>query len=290
MIGQALSHYRILEEIDRGGMGVVYRAMDTSLAREVALKVLPPELVADTGRRQAFVREARAAARLKHPNIGVVYEIDEVDGTAFMALELIEGGQLRDEISRGPISLARAIEIAISIGEGLAWAHGKGIVHRDLKPENVLLTEAGHLKLIDFGLARLMPSAMTGGSESETQSKEVTFTGTLAGTLAYMSPEQARGEVTDPRSDIFSFGVLLFEILAGRRPFTGTSAIDTISSILKDPTPALDVDAPPELARLVERCLEKDPSHRCPSMDQALGVLRQVDPHAGGGAPRERAS
>src|SRR5712691_1923349 len=227
LIGRTLSHYQIVEEISRGGMGVVYRALDLRLNREVALKVLPPELMADADRRQRFVQEARAASALEHPHIAVIHAVDEADGVSFIAMELVRGEKLSDVLARGHLPPGRALEIATEVAEGLARAHDKGIVHRDLKPANVMLTEDGHAKIIDFGLAKLIDT-LSGDSGGETLAKANTDPGLVLGTVSYMSPEQARGGKVDHRSDVFSFGVLLHEMLTGRPPFRGNTSIDTM--------------------------------------------------------------
>jgi len=220
MIGRTVSHYRILSEIRRGGMGIVYRAVDVKLNREVALKFLPPELTTDLERKRRFVQEAQAAAALKHPNIAVIYEIDDSDGVTFIAMELIDGEKLSDLLTEGPLSPSRAVELAIEVAEGLARAHEKGVVHRDLKPSNIMVTSDGHPKIIDFGLAKLTEPLGEVGSELETAAKEKTEAGRVMGTFAYMSPEQALGRKIDHRSDIFSFGVVLYEMLTRELPLT----------------------------------------------------------------------
>src|SRR5438094_834483 len=218
-------------------MGVVYRAIDVRLNREVALKVLPPELLANADRRQRFVQEARAASSLEHPHIAVIHEIDEADGVHFIAMELVRGEKLSDLIARGPLPPARALEIATQVAEGLARAHDKGIIHRDLKPANVMLTEDGHAKIIDFGLAKLVePDSNVAAGETVAAN---TNPGVVLGTMTYMSPEQARGGKVDHRSDIFSFGLLLHEMLTGRPPFRGSTGIDTMHAIIHDPVPPL---------------------------------------------------
>jgi serine/threonine protein kinase len=238
LVGRTLSHYDIIEEISRGGMGVVYRARDTRLDRVVALKVLPPDLVANADRKQRFVQEARAASALEHPHIAVIHEIDEVDGVSFIAMELVRGEKLSDLVAPGGLAPTRALEIAVEIAEGLVRAHDKGIVHRDLKPANVMLTEDGHAKIIDFGLAKLV-APLSGDSSGETFLKTHSDPGTALGTVSYMSPEQARGGKVDHRSDIFSFGILVHELLAGRPPFRGHSSLDTLHAILHDVPPPL---------------------------------------------------
>jgi len=280
LIGRTLSRYEILDEISRGGMGVVYRARDVRLNREVALKVLPPDLVADPARRARFVQEAQAASALEHPHIAVIHEIDEVDGINFIAMELVRGERLSDLIARGPLPAGRALDLAVEIAEGLARAHDKGIVHRDLKPANVMLTEDGHAKIIDFGLAKLV-DALSGDSGGQTVLKNETDPGMVLGTATYMSPEQARGGKIDHRSDIFSFGILVHEMLTGRPPFRGSTGIDTMHAILHDPVPPLPplgpsatAEATGDVQRLLEKCLAKDPESRYQGMRDIVVDLR----------------
>ncbi len=279
MIGRTLTHYRILAEVSRGGMGIVYLALDTKLDREVALKVLPLDLVADPERRRRFEQEARAASKLEHPNIAVIHEIDEADGVTFLTMELIRGEKLQDRLLEGRLPWTRALEIATEIAEGLARAHDRGVVHRDLKPANVMLTEDGHPKIIDFGLAKLVEPLGGSGSESATRSALGTEPGVVLGTVLYMSPEQARAARVDHRTDVFSFGVLLFEMLSGRRPFDGASQLEILQAIVSAPTPRLE--APPdrsldtgELQRILDKCLAKDPADRYQSMKDLVVDLR----------------
>jgi len=276
LVGRTLGHYHIVEEISRGGMGVVYRAVDTKLHRDVALKVLPPDLVSDTARRERFVTEARAASSIEHPHIAVIHAIDEADGVSFIAMELVRGEKLSDVLARGPLAPARALELAVEVAEGLARAHDKGVVHRDLKPANVMLTEDGHAKIIDFGLAKLV-DALSGDSGGQTVLKNETDPGMVLGTVSYMSPEQARGGRVDHRSDVFSFGILLHEMLTGRPPFRGNTGIDTMHAILHDPVPPL----PPlggtvtaDVQRILEKCLAKDPAERYQGMRDIVVDLR----------------
>ena len=212
-----LLRYEILAEISRGGMGIVYRARDTGLNREVALKVLPPELVADPDRKRRFVQEAQAAAGLTHPHIATIYEIGESAGISFIAMELIEGRKLADMLDGTPLPVHLALELATEIAEGLARAHAGNVVHRDIKPANIMVTADGHAKVIDFGLAKLVP-AVSGDPDGLTTADH-TSPGTVLGTTAYMSPEQARGITLDHRTDIFSLGVVLFEMVDGRLRF-----------------------------------------------------------------------
>ncbi len=283
MIGRTLSHYKILSEISRGGMGIVYRAVDVKLDREVALKVLPPDLVADPERKRRFVQEGKAAAKLEHPHIGVVYEIDETDGVSFIAMELIRGEQLRDTIARGPVPLRRALEIATDVAEGLAKAHDEGIAHRDLKPANIMVTEEGHAKIIDFGLAKLVESRFADDTEETTALRDETSDGKILGTVSYMSPEQARGQNIDHRTDVFSFGIVLHEMVTGEAPFRGPTGADTLNAILSGPTPQLpslgaDVSdqAAFELQHVLEKCLNKEPNKRYQTIKDAVIDLHDV--------------
>jgi serine/threonine protein kinase/tetratricopeptide (TPR) repeat protein len=264
-------------------MGIVYRALDLKLDREVALKVLPPELVADPERKRRFVQEAKSAAKLEHPHIGVVYEIDEVDEASFIAMELIRGEQLRDTIAKGPLPLRRALEIATDIAEGLSKAHNEGIVHRDLKPANIMVTEDGHTKIIDFGLAKLVEPLAGERSDVETAIRGGTDPGTVMGTVSYMSPEQAGGKKVDHRSDIFSFGVLLHEMLTGEPPFQGPTGVDTLHAILRDSAPRLTLlgpEVPDEAAydvqHIVDKCLQKDLANRYQGMKDLAVDIRAV--------------
>ena len=266
-IGQTISHYRILAKLGQGGMGEVYRARDTSLHRDVALKVLPQAIVVDPLRRQRFVREARAASALEHPHIAVIHEIGEDQGVTFIAMELVRGEPLDALIARGPLTPARALDLAIEIAEALTRAHDIGIVHRDLKPANVMLTEQRHAKIIDFGLAKLAEPI---GAESAvtTMSLRETESGLVLGTASYMSPEQARGGSVDQRSDVFSFGVVLYEMLDGRRPFRAKTGIETLHAIIYDSTPPLTVTSTVagDLSRIVNKCLAKEPENRYQGM------------------------
>ena len=288
MIGKTLSHYRILDEISRGGMGVVYRALDVKLDREVALKVLAPKLVTDPERKHRFVQEARAASKLEHPHIAVIHEIDEVDGVSFIAMERIRGDALHVVAARGRLSLARVLELLSEVAEGLARAHDAGIVHRDLKPGNIMVTEDGHAKIIDFGLAKLIESNPAVASEAETVQKVETKDGVIVGTVSYMSPEQARGEDVDNRSDVFSFGIVLHELLTGRLPFLGPSVPETLNAIINAPAPSITgimaEDVAPGLQRVVTKCLEKDPADRYQTMKDVVVDLRAVRRSSDSGA------
>ena len=264
MIGRTLAQYQVLGEIGRGGMGVVYRALDLKLQREVALKVISPKLTEDLASRGRLVQEARAAACLSHPAITVVHSVDEADGVTFIAMELVRGEPLAQVLTREPPTAARALELALEVAEALAEGHSHAIVHRDLKPGNVMITESGHAKIIDFGLAKQMAS----GSPVDSRLETVTGIGSgrVVGTAAYMSPEQVRGRKVDPRCDIFSFGLLLYEMLAGVPAFRRGSGVETLHAILADPAPRLPEaglgEARPEVQRVVDKCLEKAPENR----------------------------
>jgi tetratricopeptide (TPR) repeat protein/predicted Ser/Thr protein kinase len=284
LTGRTLGHYRVLEEISRGGMGVVYRATDTRLNRDVALKVLPDDLTNDPDRRRRFLKEAQAASALEHPHIAVIHEADEVDGLAFIAMELIRGEKLSDLLARQRPSAARTLELGAEVASGLARAHEKGIVHRDLKPANVMVTDEGHAKIIDFGIAKLIEASAIAGAP--TQTGRDTGVGVVLGTMTYMSPEQARGDTVDHRSDIFSFGILLHEMLAGQPPFRGKSGIETASAILHEPTPRLPslgpavvAEAGADIQRIVDKCLAKDPADRYQGMKDVGVDIRAARRH-----------
>ena len=281
MVGLTLSHYRIIEELSRGGMGIVYRAVDLKLDRQVAIKVLPPELVADPERRRRFVQEAKAAAALEHPHIAVIYEIDEADGLTFIAMELIRGQKLRDLLAQERLPAVRALDLAVEVAEGLARAHDRGIVHRDLKPANIMLTEDDHAKIIDFGLAKLVEPLSGSDSELETLLQKETEPGIILGTVAYMSPEQARAGKVDHRSDIFTFGAVLQEMLTGQNPFQRGSALDTLHAVAREPAPRIpppgpevSAEAAHELQRLLDKCLAKQANDRYQGMKDLVVDLR----------------
>ena len=271
MTGRKLSHYDLIEEISRGGMGIVYRAVDVNLGREVALKVLPDDLVHDPVRRERLLQEARAASALEHPNIAVIHEVGEADGITFIAMELIRGEKLSDTLSRGPLSQTRTFALATEIAEGLARAHDKGIVHRDLKPANVMVTDDGHVKIIDFGLAKLIERVSAEQATASIQAQR-TDAGVVLGTAAYMSPEQARGDRVDHRSDVFALGVTLYEMLTGRPAFQGRSSLDTMQAVLTQPVPPLpaiggsSAEVTAELQRIITKCTAKEPDDRFQGM------------------------
>ena len=251
-----LGPYEIIAAIGAGGMGEVYRARDSRLKREVAIKVLPVSFACDPDRIARFEREARAASALNHPNIVSVYDIGRENNTCWIVSELVDGETLRRSIDHGPLPARKAAEIAVQIADGLAAAHAAGIVHRDLKPGNIMFTRSGRVKILDFGLAKREHLA------TDSNTRELTNEGTVLGTAGYMSPEQVRGEDVDYRSDIFSFGVILYEMLAGKQAFNGSSSIEVMNAILKDDPPELPPSVPPGLERIVRRCLEKDAVRR----------------------------
>ena len=265
MIGQTVSHYRVTSKLGSGGMGVVYEAEDTKLGRHVALKFLPPEMATDAASLERFQREARAASALNHPGICTVYEIDQHEGQHFIAMELLEGETLADRIRKGPFDVGPLLDLGIQIADALESAHAKGIVHRDLKPANVFVTTRGQAKVLDFGLAKIERARPAGGEHSEAptavQPNELTSAGSTMGTVSYMSPEQARGQVTDARTDIFSLGTVLYQAATGTLPFQGETSAVVFEAILnREPAsitlanPAL----PAELNRILGKALEKD--------------------------------
>ena len=265
MIGQTVSHYRILEKLGGGGMGVVYKAEDTKLHRQVALKFLPDEVSKNPQALERFQREAHAASALNHPNICTIYDIDEHAGQPFIAMEFLEGGALKVHIERGPLPVLDALDLACQMAEALAEAHAHGIVHRDIKPANVMLTKTGHVKLVDFGLARLPEMA------------GVTATGATLGTPAYMAPEQVRGETIDGRADLWALGVVLYEMLAARHPFASESVQGILHGVLNrapEPVERLRSGLPPALVHIVNRALAKDVLRRYQQAEQMLADLQ----------------
>jgi eukaryotic-like serine/threonine-protein kinase len=279
MVGRTVSHYQILEKLGEGGMGVVYKALDTHLDRFVALKVLPPEKVADTDRKRRFVQEAKAASALNHPNIVTIYDIGSADGIDFIAMEWVAGKTLDRWIPRNGLRLNEALKYSVQVADALAAAHKAGILHRDLKPGNLMVTDQGLVKVLDFGLAKLAEPADCGGDEVTRTLKPTTEEGMIVGTVSYMSPEQAEGKKVDARSDIFSFGALLYEMVTGRRAFQGDSRLSTLTAILReDPKPAgqLVHELPRELERIVGRCLRKNPERRFQTMADLKVALEEL--------------
>ncbi len=265
MIGKELKHFKIEKLLGKGGMGVVYRARDVRLDRPVALKVLRADLTANADRRRRFLQEAKAASAVTHPSIAQIYDVDEVEGTTFIAMEFVEGKTVSQLIDKKELDLIGSVEIALQVAEGLSKAHEANIVHRDIKSDNIMVTRDGHAKLLDFGLAKLL-DPVSADEESDVQDMQEAETlsqtqpGTVMGTAAYMSPEQARGLPVDQRSDVFSMGVVIYEMVTGQLPFKGDTPLDTMHSIAFDearPITVIRRNLPPELHRVVSGCLRK---------------------------------
>src|SRR5467141_3111988 len=273
LIGQSLLHYKILRKLGPGGMGVVYEAEDSQLGRRVALKFLPPEMAQDSQLLERFQREARAASSLNHPNICTVHAIEQHERRHFIVMELLEGGTLAQRMSRQPMEMEKLLPLAIQIADALESAHAKGIGHRDVKPANLFLTERGQLKILDFGLAKMNGGKIAqGGSavqgETVVSSNELTSPGATVGTISYMSPEQARGQLVDARTDLFSTGTVLYQMATGSLPFPGdTSAVIFDAILNREPLPVDVVKSalPREFGRIIEKTLEKDRNLRCQS-------------------------
>jgi serine/threonine protein kinase len=273
--GDRLGPYQVISLLGAGGMGEVYRARDPRLDREVAIKVLSPHGAHDPDRLQRFEQEARVVAALGHPNVLALHDVGSQDGTAYAVFELLEGQTLGQRLESGPLTVRKAVDYGVQICQGLAAVHARGVVHRDLKPDNVFLTRHGQVKILDFGLAKVAPHALgvlDGGADGRTPTEP----GLLVGTCGYMAPEQARGRAADARSDIFSVGAVLYEMLSGRRAFRGPTPADTLAALLtQDPPDISDVSqpVPPALERVVRRCLERSPEERFQSArDVAFGL------------------
>ena len=282
MIGQALGHYRIEAKLGEGGMGVVYRAFDTHLDRPVAIKILRADATTSPERQRRFVQEAKAASALNHPNIIHIYDISSSGDTDFIAMEFVAGKTLHQLIGKNDLPLRDTLKYSIQIADALARAHSAGIVHRDLKPANIIIDEDGRVKLLDFGLAKLTEKTVDSEAATATMTAEdapLTEEGSIAGTVAYMSPEQAEGRKVDARSDIFSFGSVLYEMVTGRRPFEGATKMSTISAILqKEPPPpgGLAPNLPAELEKIILRCLRKERDRRTQHIDDVKLALEEL--------------
>jgi eukaryotic-like serine/threonine-protein kinase len=276
MIGQTISHYRVIGKLGAGGMGVVYEAEDVRLKRRVALKFLPDNLAHDPTALQRFKREAYAASSLNHPGICTIYEVEEHEGQPCIVMELLEGETLKQRICNGPSCTKELLDIAIQVADGLEAAHAAGVIHRDIKPGNIFLTKRGQAKILDFGLAKL-----AGGSPAVAENPEepLTMQGVTPGTTPYMSPEQARGEEIDARSDLFSFGVVLYQMATGQRPFARKTAVATIDAILNlspDPPRSMNLEIPDQIDAIIRKALEKDRDVRYQHASEIRADLKRL--------------
>src|SRR5580700_272384 len=282
MIGQTISHYRILEQLGAGGMGVVFKAQDNRLERAVALKFLPENLVQQPQALERFRREARAASALNHPGICTIYDVGEQDGQAFIAMEFIDGESLRSHIHGKPLPLDELLDLGIQIAEALDAAHAEGIIHRDIKPANIFVTKRGRAKVLDFGLAKLVPKgvANVGADSAARPSDSTSIVGIISGTPSYMSPEQVRGDDLDERTDIFSLGLLLYEMATGRQAFSGGTGGKIIEAVLtRSPVPARNInpDIPPRLEEIINRAVHKDREQRYQHAADIRADLQQLE-------------
>ena len=278
MIPESIAHYRIIKKLGAGGMGEVYLALDTKLDRKVAIKVLRSDWLEEEHLKKRLIREAQAAAKLDHPNICAIYDVNEADPFTYIVMQFIEGEPLDDKMEREPLTLRTALAMIEQAAEGLAEAHAHGIVHRDIKPQNMIVNSRGQLKILDFGLAKQMPSSDSVDNEAQTATL-LSKPGLVVGTMPYMSPEQVKGEPLDASSDIFSLGVTLYEMLAGKHPFKDKSAPVTMSRILMGepiPTEQFQTQVSPEIQTLLSKMLRKDRAERYQSAQDFLTDLRQL--------------
>ena len=287
MIGQQVSHYRILGKLGGGGMGVVYEGEDLKLGRHVALKFIPENLVGDPKSMERFTREARAASQLNHPNICTIHGIEDNNGHPFIVMEKLEGESLKQHISGHPMVLEEVLDVGVQVADALVASHAKGIVHRDIKPANIFLTPTGQVKVLDFGLAKLVHNEEDGGDQS------LTAVGVIPGTAVYMSPEQARSETIDARSDLFSFGTVLYEMATGKKPFTGNNSLMTLDAVLHSkpmPPRELNPKVPIELEGIIGKAMEKDRKHRYQSAAEMRSDLAMLKREAESGTIKPASS
>src|SRR5437870_6078250 len=278
LAAQQLSHYRIIEKLGSGGMGEVFLAQDTKLERKVAIKMLPAKSIDDAQAKKRLFREARAAATLDHPNICSIYEVNEDGDCLFIAMQYVEGETLGTRLVESPLAPDEVIDIGIQVGEALSEAHGRGVIHRDIKPQNIMITPRGQVKVLDFGLAHMTPNEQSTDPDAKTVT-QLTEEGSIVGTVAYMSPEQLKGQPVDARSDLFSLGVMLYECAAGTPPFTGSSKIEISSKVLQvEPRKPSEVNPgiPWGLEKIILKAMAKEVDDRYQTADQVLQDLRQL--------------